>query len=197
MIVSDIKYISNANFFYAIIPTFFFLFVTSIKYSSITLDEDTKVTIFPNFISFQVGQVLVCWTSTLVGISWCVWYKKKKKKTLINCICHSQGQKTRKKQPIAWSHQQCPALYVITMFIGFLFSQWQKGHLPTAALSCETYWRTNQSSLTPPIKLQLTILYPNPALQPLCLFLPFLCNIFFLKYKGKIIPFYLTTSIFF
>lgn len=81
-------------------------------------------------------------------------------KTLINRICHSQDQKKRKKQQIARSCQQCPAFYIITMFIGFLFSQWQRGHLPTAALqsgskiSCETYWGADQSALTPPIKLQ-------------------------------------------
>lgn len=85
-------------------------------------------------------------------------------KTLINCICHSQEQNKRKKHPIAQSCQQCPAFYIITMFIGFLFSQWQKSHLPTAALqpsskiSCETYW-----GLDPPlpIKLQFKKIYPS------------------------------------
>lgn len=43
------------------------------------------------------------------------------------------------------------------MFIGFLFSQWQKGHLPAAALqssfkiSWETYLEMDQSTPTPPL----------------------------------------------
>lgn len=112
-------------------------------------------------------------------------------KTLINRICHSQDQKKRKKQPFATSCQQSPAFYVITMFIGFLFSQWQKGHLPTAALqssskiSCETYRGADQSSLTPPIQLQfkkiqrslfLTKLYNHCVFQKVSPFASLLCT---------------------
>lgn len=142
-----------------------------------------------------------CWTSTTVAISWCVWYKNSHKSYL-----PFSGPEEKEK---ARSCQQCPACYIITMFIGFLFSQWQKGHLPTAAfqssskISCETYWGTDQSSLTPPIKLQedsaIAILEPSSAIQPLHISDNFsICFLFVHKLLSsvwKIIPWSLPTVI--
>lgn len=106
---------------------------------------ETKVVTCP-FIWLQVGRVLVCRPSTAVAVSW--------------CVCHINSHKLylpfsgpeQEAKAAHWSCQQCCAFYIITMFIGFLFSQWQKGHLPTATLqrsskiSCETC-RGNGSKL--------------------------------------------------
>lgn len=115
---------------------------------------ETKVVTCP-FIWLQVGRVLVCRPSTAVAVSW--------------CVCHINSHKLylpfsgpeQEAKAAHWSCQQCCAFYIITMFIGFLFSQWQKGHLPTATLqrsfkiSCETCRGTDQSSPTAPTGPQL------------------------------------------
>lgn len=64
-------------------------------------------------------------------------------KSPINCIFRSLDQKKLGKA--AHGYILYTAFYIITMFIGFLFSQWQRGHLPAAALqlssniSCGTH----------------------------------------------------------
>lgn len=96
-------------------------------------------------LTLSVGQAPLCPSAGLYGT-----------KALINRICHSQDRGGEKNQ----SNPVC-CICIITMFIGFLFSKWQRDHLPTAApqssplISCETNRRTNQSSLTPPIKSKI------------------------------------------
>lgn len=72
----------------------------------------------------------------------------------INRNSSVSGPAQGEKQPTTRSCWQSYAFYIITMFIGFLFSLWQKGHLPTAVLksssktSYKTCCGTKQRSLT-------------------------------------------------